>query len=62
MKITLPKELKTTPDDAEIVEWLEWGLGMRNDIKMSNPLVDTDLRDCEVSADECIIDGKPIKL
>ncbi len=62
LKITFPKSLQVDPNEAEFVEWMEWELGLRHDIKVSNPLSEIELKDCGVSADEWIIDGKPIKL
>lgn len=59
VKIEMPKDFNGNPDDAEVVEWLEYRLGARSDIKLSNPLCDVELSDCVVSVGEAKIDGKP---
>lgn len=57
VKIEMPKDFNGNPDDAEVVEWLEYRLGARSDIKLSNPLLDIELSDCVVFVGEANIDG-----
>lgn len=59
VKIEMPKDFNGNPNDAEVVEWLEYKLGTRSDIRLSNPLCDIELSDCVVCVGEAKIDGKP---
>jgi len=59
VKIEMPKDFNGNPNDAEVVEWLEYRLGARSDIRLSNPLCDVEISDCVVSVGEAKIDGKP---
>jgi hypothetical protein len=59
VKIEMPKDFNGNPNDAEVVEWLEYRLGARNDIQLSNPLCDIELSDCVVYVGKAEIDGKP---
>ena len=58
VSIELPTNFKGNPNNSEIVEWLEYRLGARCDIKVSNPLCELDLCDCNISASEATLNGK----
>lgn len=58
VKIKMPKDFNGSPSDLDIIEWLEYRFGARCDIRISNPLYDTELSDCEVSIGKAEIDGK----
>lgn len=60
LKIQLPSDFNGDFDDAQFVEWIEWELGKRFDIKMTNPLIDISLKDCEVSIGSALLNDKPI--
>ena len=60
--ITYPETFTGDPTDAQLVEWLEYGLGLRNDIELSNPLCEIELRDADIKVGEATIDGNPIKI
>ena len=59
VEIEMPIGFNGNPNDAEVVEWLEYRLGARNDIRLSNPLCDIEISDCVISVGEAKIDGKP---
>jgi len=59
VKIELPKDFTGKPTNVDVVEWLEYRLGARYDIKFSNPLFEIELNDCQVSVGKAMIDGKP---
>lgn len=59
IRIELPKDFNGNPTDAEFIEWLEYELGARSDIKLSNPLHTIELKDCKVSVGESKIDDEP---
>lgn len=59
LKIELPKHFSGNPDDVDFVEWLEYCLGARSDIRIANPLFNLELSDCNISIGEAKIDGKP---
>ncbi len=59
VKITFPEDFESTPTDSEVVEWLEFELGARGDLSLSNPLVDLELKDCDVSVGDATVDNKP---
>ena len=58
VKIEMPKDFNGNPTGIEFVEWLEYELGARSDIKLSNPLHTIELKDCKVSVSGAKIDGK----
>lgn len=60
VKITLPKE--KTISEAQIVEWLEYRLGINWSMECNNPLEDIDLSDCEIKIQKCFVDDKEIKI
>ena len=60
--ITYPATFTGDPTDAQLVEWLEYGLGLRNDIELSNPLCELELRDADIKVGQADIDGKLISL
>jgi hypothetical protein len=60
VKIELPNYFNGNPDEVDIVEWLEYRLGARSDIRIANPLCDLELSDCIISVSEAKIDGKVI--
>ncbi len=61
VKIDLPQGFDKDFDEVDLVEWLEWELGARSDIRLNNPLHDIELSDCNVSVGEAKIDGKNFK-
>jgi len=58
VKIEMPKDFNGNFNEVDFVEWLEYRLGARSDIRLSNPLCDVELSDCAVRAREAKIDGK----
>ena len=59
LKIEIPKDFIGNPTDLDVVEWLEFRFGARNDIRLSNPLHEVELNDCQISVGRAMIDGKP---
>ena len=59
VKIELPNYFSGKPDEVDIVEWLEYRFGARSDIRITNPLCNLELNDCNISVGEAKIDGKP---
>lgn len=60
VKIELPVGLRI--NEADIVEWLEFKIGMSSSIHMANPLSDYELSDCSISIDKCLLNDREIKL
>ena len=60
--IELPLWLEENPSDLDIVEWLEYNIGARSDIRLSNKLYNLDLSECIISINEASIDDKPFFL
>jgi len=58
LKIEMPLWFKGNPTENDLVEWLEYELGARADIKLSNPLQEIEIKDCKVSIGETKLDGK----
>lgn len=56
VKIQLPADFATAFTEADLIEWLEWELGARFDIKQTNPLYEIELHDCKVTIGESKID------
>ena len=59
VKIELPKHFTFNPTDVDIVEWLDYRFGSRCDVRLSNPLHELELSDCQISVGNASIDGKP---
>ena len=59
VKITFPEDFESNPTDSDVVEWMEYELGARSNISLSNPLVDLELKDCNVFVSETSINDKP---
>jgi len=59
VKIEMPKYFNGKPCDVDIVEWLEYRFGARNDIRIANPLYNVELSDCVISVGEAKIDDNP---
>lgn len=59
VKIKMPKDFNGSPNDLDIVEWLEYRFGARCDIRLSNPLYEVELNDCDISIGEAKINDKP---
>lgn len=62
VKIEFPLWLEENPSDLDIVEWLEYNIGARFDIRLSNKLYNLDLSECIISINEASIDDKPFFL
>ena len=58
VKIEIPNYFTIKPTDSDIVEWLEYNLGDRSDIKLLNPLIELELSDCKISVGNANINGK----
>ena len=60
VKIEFPVDLRI--NEADIVEWLEFRIGISSSMHMANPLSDYELSDCNISIDKCLLNDREIKL
>ena len=56
VKIDLPKEVDK-PTQKQMLEWLEYNLGISGIISTTNPLCDVDFHDCKIQFKESKING-----
>ena len=60
VKIEFPVQLRI--NEADIVEWLEFKIGMSSSMHMANPLSDYELSDCSITIDKCLLNDREIKM
>lgn len=62
IKISFPSELENNFNEQDVVEWLEYNLGLRSDIRIKNQLYDIELSDCIITIENATINGKEISI
>lgn len=60
VKIEFPVDLRI--NEADIVEWLEFRIGISSSILMANPLSEYELSDVIISIEKCLLNDREIKL
>lgn len=60
VKIEFPVDLRI--NEADIVEWLEFRIGISSSMHMANPLSDYELSDVNISIEKCLLNDREIKL
>lgn len=60
VKIEFPVDLRI--NEADIVEWLEFRIGISSLMHMANPLSDYELSDVNISIEKCLLNDREIKL
>ena len=58
VKIELPKHIKF--NQFELIDWVNYTLGLIAFVEDSNPLFYTNIGECNVLVGDCIINGKSI--
>lgn len=62
VKIIFPIKFNNVYTDSHFKEWLEYELGVKADISLSNPLHVIELKDCNISIKHAHINGKELTL
>ena len=60
VKIEFPLDLRI--NEADIVEWLEFRIGISSSMYTANPLSDYELSDVNISIEKCLLNDREIKL
>ena len=60
VKIEFPTNLRI--NEADIIEWLEFRIGISSSIHMANPLSDYELSDVNISIEKCLLNDREIKM
>ena len=60
VKIEFPVDLII--NEVDIVEWLEFRIGISSSIHKANPLSEYELSDVNISIEKCLLNDREIKL
>lgn len=58
VRIELPKDFNGNPTDSDMIEWIEYEIGMTSVISTANPLFEVDIKACSVWVGEMSVNGK----